>query len=458
MIADGAVTQQTQIMLTGDQREQLITVIVQYLDEPPFDQRVERLVGRHIARLSKDAFALATEILEYTLAQPTPQTFIDVVDRADLGGELGEQARLARELERDPALWVPQPVPVRPLADGAQPQRVSFARRIVPRTRRAQILVAVLVLMVAAAVFVVTRDRPVTSGADVIDSVVFSPDGERIVIAKQLGTVQPFRLSDASKFDEPQPGPVTRVRTVELSADGSRAASATVDGEVRLWNTSTREEMTTLATGQVRRVLFTPDGSLVATVDDNSGRVRLWNFATGAQVGRAFTPVRMTDIAISPDGSVIATAGSEGEVQLWEPSTGTRIRELFARQTGPITALAFSSDGNTLATGGQDYSVRRWDVRSGANIGVPLYDLQDEVVVIAFGANGSRLAAAGASGQVRLWDLGRPDHGGFVFERGRPRPVRDLVFSRDGTVLAVNAVDDVELWVVDSRRPRGNLG
>ena len=70
-----------------------------------------------------------------------------------------------------------------------------------------------------------------------------------------------------------------------FSPDGTRLASASADGTVKLWNVATREEIATLEghEDQVWSVVFSPDGRLLASASLDR-TVKLWNVATGLNI------------------------------------------------------------------------------------------------------------------------------------------------------------------------------
>ena len=72
------------------------------------------------------------------------------------------------------------------------------------------------------------------------------------------------------------------VKSVALSADGSRVVTGSYDKTVRLWNTETKECLCTLKghTSRVTSVALSADGSWVVS-GSRDKTVRLWNAETG---------------------------------------------------------------------------------------------------------------------------------------------------------------------------------
>jgi WD40 repeat protein len=198
------------------------------------------------------------------------------------------------------------------------------------------------------------------------------------------------------------------------------AAPAAMDSSALLWHTAGGNlvrRMSGAVFGDVKAVLFSPDGRMLATAHGSS--VWLWDVATGSQVHRV--PARGYAVAFSPDGRMLATAGGGELARLWDIEAGTLIR---AVTVSPARDIAFSPDGGLVATAGgglppagiaaavnPDNSGWLWSA-PGGDLVRKLTGHQDQVQTVAFSPDSHLLASTGRDKTTRLRDLrsAHPDH------------------------------------------------
>ena len=116
---------------------------------------------------------------------------------------------------------------------------------------------------------------------------------------------------------------------MSFSPDGTRLASASANGIVKLWDVATGQELLTLKghTSYVNSVVFSPDGTRLASAGDADppqGRrrqalgssVKVWDVVTGQETLTFKAHAgRIRSICFSPDGTRLASAGDADQPQ-----------------------------------------------------------------------------------------------------------------------------------------------
>ena len=105
---------------------------------------------------------------------------------------------------------------------------------------------------------------------------------------------------------------------------------------------------------------FSADSSTLATASDD-GTVGLWSTTSSPPALATPGQTYIWAVAYSPDGRVVATGSADRAVRLWDPVSGT-VRRTLTGHTDTAADLAFSPDGRMLASASFDGTVRVWDV------------------------------------------------------------------------------------------------
>ena len=192
---------------------------------------------------------------------------------------------------------------------------------------------------------------------------------------------------------------------LDLSPSGRLLATATQQGEVRVWDWKSGRLVATMRhDASVQNVRFSPDERYVASASLD-GTARVWSLADSRELQRVRIPddSQIYSMDMTLDGRYLAT-GELGKVRLWDVMSGQQIRLLS--HDNLVNDLAFSRDGQLLASaGGRDGSIRVFAVPSGQEVAGMEHTLS---------ANGVAFMPDGKS----LANRQRRRHGARVGDRG----------------------------------------
>jgi WD40 repeat protein len=205
-----------------------------------------------------------------------------------------------------------------------------------------------------------TLDRTLRAEGEPMTALAFASGGKRLVAGGPAG---------AESWDlEGRSGSVPlrghELGVAAVSAMGDRAATAGLDGTVRVWD---------LAAGKELRVLRGHAGFVLAV---------------------AFHP-----------GGLLVSAGADGVVRVWEPARDAPLKELEGHR-GPVRALAVTQGGRFLVSGGAD-GARVWEFGSWkASRTLEMGGMA--ACGLAIGVGGRDIVATGGDNQVRVWRADAP--------------------------------------------------
>jgi WD40 repeat protein len=314
----------------------------------------------------------------------------------------------------------------------------------------------------------------VTSGADGVSSVAFSPSGTQLAASDLAGAV---RLWDISLTPPVLLGTFTGhrypVQHIAFSPNGDTLASASDDGTIALW--STRGTLLGGLANPSISLASSPDGRTLALSTHGPSGNAIALYAMPARTLIRELPVRgIATLAFSPDGKTLAVASRNpalGPVSLWNVATGkltgtfrTRFALVGNESSTPINSIAFSPDGTLLAVSATvSTTIEVWSTATLTQVASFSDNQKSEfpaglggVFMLTFSPDGRMLAVAGIDGAIRVYSV--PGFSPVVAFQG-VGSTDTLAFSPNGRLLALgNSDGDVYLFAVPSGAAIKNLG
>lgn len=331
-----------------------------------------------------------------------------------------------------------------------QQKRARYHRRIAVGVGAAFLMIGLV-----AGVILSNRIRPssarsvapeavITANAGAVWAVSFSPDGGRVAMAVEDGSVRIWEQATNSVVATLAAHRGT-IWALRFSSDGSRLATAGDDGLLKLWKLPETEPLLELEhANAVRGVEFSGDQKHLI-VCSKDGRLRVWSIDTKEIVKETIQPGAVYALAVSPDGQTLATAGSDKIIRLWNSQALSQKLPLEGH-AGPVYDISFCPEGKRIASAGWDRVVRVWETSNGqlANSWV---GHAGDIWCVAYSPDGTRLATAGTDATAKIWDA----QSGKLLQTfsGHENAVHTVAFNRDGTQVATGGRDGtVRVWNV----------
>jgi len=286
----------------------------------------------------------------------------------------------------------------------------------------------------------------VVAADDMIHAFASSQDGSRFATGSRDGMLRVWNSDDGTLVSSARTGPAP-VLSVAYSPDGATLVSGTLDCAVRVWDARSGREIAHLGDmeRQVEAVAIGRDSLIAAAY---GAAVRLWSGPRFEPAGELRDQPNVHGVAIHADADCMLTWNRAGAVWV-RNADGTRVR-LRLEFPGIVQCTALSDNGELLAVGGENGQIMLWNARTG-NLVLSLRTAGSVSTVrsLAFTPDGTMLASGQIDRTIVLWSLEQGRE--LARLQGHEEAVGGLRFSADGSRLISASWDrTVRCWDIDN--------
>ncbi|EGG19410.1 WD40 repeat-containing protein [Cavenderia fasciculata] len=259
----------------------------------------------------------------------------------------------------------------------------------------------------------------------------------------------------------------TAITRCKFSSNGSKIASSSVDGTVRISNVDGFTRHTTIYCLSEVISLEWENKTKLLLCGTTDSKIKLWNSTTDKAVGDINTSAdypRVEDIVCNPNGNSFASSSTnnsrtDGVVNTWNFRT-LKIEDRLSSSNAIINSMSFNNNGTLLATGCVDGTVRIFDIKSGSPIG-GWQAHSNEIISVQFFSD-HKLFTIGKDSKLSQWNIhtmGKPEkeyeYPGFPTDIHR---TTKIAFNPEGTSFAVGSNSKYALiYNIDNSNPVGQI-
>lgn len=149
-------------------------------------------------------------------------------------------------------------------------------------------------------------------------------------------------------------------RCVRFSPSGDRLLCGGRDGNLRVWNTTTGEELAhvPLHTRRVHTAAFSADGNVITSVSEDRHLVRYDLLTQQVTLDRELKAAKLRSLCLIND-YLIAAAGADNAIHIFDVLADEELGK-FTGHTGSVAVMCSCAD--QLVSGSFDTTVRLWKI------------------------------------------------------------------------------------------------
>jgi WD40 repeat protein len=302
-----------------------------------------------------------------------------------------------------------------------------------------------------------------------VNAVAISADGTRVASGSSDGVLKIFDSRVGNTIQEMRGDP-SEVLSLAFKPGGAQIASGHKDGTFRIWNVESGDPATVGNSFErsVHSVLFSPDAVLIAVgVEAKSGKgpglapvAQVWE-SKGPKFWKKLVSERGGighGLAFSPDGRKLLVLLGGNHLKVWNVITGKLVREWHFEPSQVVKSVAMSSKGDRVAVGFEDGKAGVFPVELGTEQGLDVNSRRQwkelssrhrgPINAIEFSGDGKQLVTASEDSTAMVWD----SMTGKALQtlEGHRGSITSLAFSPDGTQIVTGSQDGTtRIWTLN---------
>lgn len=244
-------------------------------------------------------------------------------------------------------------------------------------------------------------------GLNKIDSVIFNNSGEWIALGSSvLGQLVVYEWQSESYILKQQ-GHFDSIDSISYSSDGSKIATASRDGKIKIWEVGSGFCTKTFTDhlSAVSNVMFSKNGNTLFS-SSFDGTVRAWDLIRYRNF-RTFTAnerVQFNTLSVDYSGEiVVASCKNNFEIYIWSVQSG-KLLDTLSGHEGPISSLQFVDGKSLLVSASWDKTVRVWNIFSKISIR-DIIEVNSEILDLTINSNSNQVSASTFDGHIYTFDL-----------------------------------------------------
>lgn len=188
--------------------------------------------------------------------------------------------------------------------------------------------------------------KVLTGHAGVVTGLAFSADGTTLYSGSQDKTIRAWNVAEGTPTGSVDAA--AAVNSVALTPDSARLIAGCADNQIRVFLAPalTLEKAIMGHGGPVTSVaVVLPQGTRIASGSED-GTLRIWELANGQQVASLAQGGPVTAIAVSPTGTRYASAGANQLAILWDAANNQQVAQMKGDKRAARTVYHLEADDN----------------------------------------------------------------------------------------------------------------